>query len=91
MYKLDKGSNSNRLPCCIFKITFPKSANKGRRQLKTCKLKIMHNEKQKICMFVVVQDGSSAVLVMADIDKLSLISFNCETTQRQVATDCVRI
>ena len=28
LYKIDKGSNSNLLPFCIFKIVFPKSANK---------------------------------------------------------------
>ena len=47
----------------------------------------MYNEKQKICKIFVVQDGSPAVLGMQDIDKLSLISFNCETTHRQVVTD----
>ena len=45
----------------------------------------MHNEKQNIYKFFVVQDGSPAVLGMPDIDKLSLISFNCETTHVKVA------
>ena len=38
----------------------------------------MHNEKQTICKFFVVQDGGPMVLGMPDIDKLSLISFNCK-------------
>ena len=33
-YKLDTGSNSNRLPFCIFQILFPKSVNKTGRQIK---------------------------------------------------------
>ena len=32
LYKLDTGSNSNRLPFHIFKIILPKSANKTGRQ-----------------------------------------------------------
>ena len=42
---------------------------------------------ENIGKFFVVQDGSPAVLGMSDIDKLSLISFNCETIGRQVALD----
>ena len=34
-----------------------------------------------------MQDSGPAVLGMPDIDKLCLISFNCETTDRQVASD----
>ena len=52
-----------------------------------CKLKLIHNEKSKHCRFSLVQDGGPAVLGMPDIDKLSLISFNCETTHRQVTVD----
>ena len=54
-----------------------------------CKLKLMHNEKQKICKFFVVQDYSQAVIGMPDIDKLSLISFYCETIGRQMVSDAV--
>ena len=34
LYKLDIGSNSNRLPFYIFKILFPNLANKDGRQVK---------------------------------------------------------
>ena len=51
-YKLDTYSNSNQLPFDIFKILFPKSANKTGRQLKTCKLKLMHNEKPQFVSFL---------------------------------------
>ena len=34
-----------------------------------------------------MQGSSPAVLGMPDIDKLSLISFKCETIGRQVASD----
>ena len=47
IYKLDTGRNNNSIPFHIFKTLFPKVANKGIRQPKTCKLKIMHNEKEK--------------------------------------------
>ena len=60
LYELDTGSNSNRLPFCIFKIIFPKSANKGERQLKTCKLKMIHNEKQKFVSFCSARWQSSS-------------------------------
>ena len=41
----------------------------------------------KIYKFFVVQDGGPAVFGMPDIDKLSLISFNCETIGRQEVSD----
>ena len=66
---------------------FPKAANKGIRQPKTCKLKIIHNKKEKNCKFFVAQNGSPAVLGMQDIDKLGLISVNYNTMHRQVAED----
>ena len=43
-----------------------------------------YNEKENICKFVVVQNGSPAVL---GIDKLGLISVNYNTMPRQVAED----
>ena len=45
--KLDTGRNSNSLPFYIFRVLFPKLANEGVRQSKTCKLKIIHNEREK--------------------------------------------
>ena len=87
LYKLDTGRNNNGLPFCIFKILFLKAANKGVRQPKICKLKIIHNEKEKKIKFFVVQIGSPAVLGMPDIDKLGLISLIYDTTHRQVAAD----
>ena len=47
----------------------------------------MHNEMPKKLLVFVVQDGGPAVLGIPDIDKLSLISFNCKTTDRQVEKD----
>ena len=38
-HKLDTGSNSNRLPFCIFKILFPKLANKLLSQTKNTNVK----------------------------------------------------
>ena len=77
--------NNNSIPFHIFKILFPKAANKGIRQPKTCKLKVIHNEKEKICKFFVAQNGSPAVLGMQDIAMLGLISLNYDAAHRQVA------
>ena len=49
-YKLDTGRNNNSILFHIFKTLFPKAANKGIRQPKSCKLKIIHNEKGKKCV-----------------------------------------
>ena len=81
MYKLDIGRNNNSIPFHIFKNLFPKAANKGIRWPKTCKVKIKHNEKEKICKFVVAQNCSPAVLGIQDIAKLGLISINYDTMQ----------
>ena len=67
MYKLDTGRNNDSIPFHIFKILFPKAANKDIRWPKACKLKITHNEKEKICKFFVVQNGSPAVFGMQDM------------------------
>ena len=47
----------------------------------------MHNEKEEICKFFVVQNGTLPVLGMQDIDKLGLISIIYDTTHRQEAED----
>ena len=44
-------------------------------------------KKKKVVSFFVAQNGSPAVLGRQDIDKLGLISINCDTTHRQVAED----
>ena len=90
------------LPFHIFKILFPKSANKllsltkhknvkntykTRRQLGTCYLTLMHKEKENDCKFFIVQDSSLAVLGMPDIDNLDVLPINCETIGRKVASD----
>ena len=85
-HRLDTGSNSNRSPFLKFKFYFPNQQIKLECSLK-CKLKLIHNERQKICKFFVVPDSGTAVLGMPDIDKLGIISFNCETMHGQVAAD----
>ena len=87
IYKLDRDRNNNSISFHTFKILFPKAENKGIRQPKTCKLKIIHNKKEKICKFIVAQNGSPAVLGMQDIDKLALISINYDTMHSQVTED----
>ena len=87
MYKLDTGRNYNSIPVHIYKTLFPKATNKGIRQPKTCKLKIIYKEKEKICKFFVVKNGSWAVLGMQDIAKIALILINYDTTHRQVSED----
>ena len=51
IYKLDTGRNYNSIPVHKNKTLFPKAVNKGIRQPKTCKLKIIHNEKEEIFKF----------------------------------------
>ena len=48
--------------------------NKCTRQPKICKLKLRHNDKEKICKFFVAHNGSPAVLGMQDIDRLGMLS-----------------
>ena len=74
-YKLDTGRHNSIISFHIYKILFPKAANKGIRQTKTCNLKIIHNEK-KNCKFFVEQNGSPAVLGMQNIAGLGIISIN---------------
>ena len=76
-YKLDTGRNNNYIPLHLYKKLFPKADNTYIRQPITCKLKLRHNEKEKICKFFVAHNGSLAVLGMQDIDKLGMLSSNC--------------
>ena len=46
--KIDTGNNSNISPFHIFKILFPKSTNKTERQLRMCKLKLLHKKRKKL-------------------------------------------
>ena len=85
VYKLDTGKNYNTILVYIYKKLFPKVTNKGVRQSKTCKIKIRNNEKEKNCKVFVAHNSRSVMLGMQDIDKLSLISVNCNTTHRKVA------
>ena len=41
-----------------------------------CKVKLRYNEKENICKFFVVHNGSKAVLGMPDIDRLGMLSIN---------------
>ena len=46
------------------------------RQPETCRLKLRHNEKEKICKFFIAHNGSMAVLGMQDINRLGMLSIN---------------
>ena len=61
--------------------------NKYTRQPKTCKWKLRHNDKEKMHRFFVVYSGSLAVLGMQDIDRLGMLSINCNSHNRQVAEE----
>ena len=78
-YKLDTCRNNNYIPLHLYKRLFPKVNNTYIRQPKTCKLKLRHNEKEKICKFFVAHNGSLAVLGMQDIDRLGMLSINCNS------------
>ena len=86
-YRLDTGRSSNNIPVHLYKKLFPEAANRYIRQPKTCKIKLMHNGKEKMCKFFVVHNGSLAVLGMQDIDKLGLLSINYSSKHRQVAEE----
>ena len=49
-----------------------------------CEVKLRYNEKERICKFFVMQNGSMAVLGMWDIDRLGMLSINLKS-RRQVA------
>ena len=63
-FKLDMGRNNNYMPFHIYKKLFPKVTNRYIRQPKTCKVKLMHNGKEKMCKFFVAHNGSPVVLGM---------------------------
>ena len=75
-YKLDTGRSTNYILLHLYKRLFHKTTNKCTRQPKTCKLKLRHNDKEKICKFFVAHNGSPAVLGMQDIDRLGMLSIN---------------
>ena len=83
-YKLDTGRNNNYIPLHLYKKLYPKASNTYLRQPKTCKLKLRHNEKEKICKFFVAHKGSTSALGMQDIDRLGMLSINCNSKNRQV-------
>ena len=83
-YKLDTGRNNNYIPLHLYKKLFPKAVNTYIRQPKTCKLKLRHNEEQKICKFFVAHNDSLAVLGMQDIDRLGMLTINHNSKNRQV-------
>ena len=86
-YKLDTGRNNDYIPLHLYKRLFPKVDNTYIRQPETCKLKLRHNEKKKIYKFYVAHNGSPAVLGMQDIDRLGMLSINCNSKKRQVAEE----
>ena len=79
-YKLDTGRSNNHIPFHLYRKLFPKATYKYIRQPNTCKLKLMHNEKENICKFFVNHIGSLAVLGMQDIDKIGLLSITIQKT-----------
>ena len=64
------------MPFHIYKKLFPKVTNTYIRQPKTCKVKLMHNGKEKMYKFFVAHNDKSAVYSMQKIDKLGLLSVN---------------
>ena len=81
-YKLDTGRNNNYMQLHLYKRLFPKADNTYIRQPKTSKLKLRHNENEKICKFFVAHNGSLAVLGMQDIDRLGMLSINHNSKTR---------
>ena len=47
-----------------------------------CKVKLRYNEKEKICKFIVVHNGSMAVLGMQDIEMLGMLSINLNSKKQ---------
>ena len=81
-YKLDTDQSKNYIPLHLYKRLFPKVNNTYIRP-KICQVKLRYNEKERICKFVVVQNGSTAALGMWDIDRLGMLSINLNS-KRQV-------
>ena len=48
-----------------------------------CKVKLQHNNKQKLCKFFVVPGNGQALLGMPDIDTLNIITINFNTIDTQ--------
>ena len=86
-FKLDTGRSNNYILFHLYKKLFPKFNNMYIRQPKTCRIKLRHNEKEKIYKFFVAHYGSMAVLGMQDIDRLGMLSINLNSKNRQVAED----
>ena len=86
-YNSDTGRSNNYILLHLYKRLFHKNMNKYIRQPKTCKLKLRHNDKEKICKFFVVHHGSLTVLGIQDIDRLGMLSINRNSKNRQVAEE----
>ena len=86
-FKLDTGKSNNYIPFHLYKRLFPKVDKMYIRQPKTCRLRLRHNEKEKICKYFVVHNGSSAMLGMQDIDRLGMLSIHHNSKNRQVAEE----
>ena len=54
-----------------------------------CKVKLEHNNIQKMCKFFVVPGNRQALLGMPDIDRLNIMKINCNTigTHRNDSAD----
>ena len=85
-YKLDTDQSKNYIPLHLYKRLFPKVNNTYIRP-KTCKVKLRYNEKERICKFFIVQNGSTAVLGMWDIDKLGMLSINLKSKKQVAVTE----
>ena len=86
-FKLGTGKSKNYIPFHLCKRLFPKVNNMYIKQPKMCKVKLRHNDKEKICKFFVAHNGSLAVLGMQDIDRLDMLSTNRNSEKRQVAEE----
>ena len=61
--------------------------NKIIRQSGIYYLTLPHKEKQKVCKFFVEPESDPALLGKPDIQTLGVITINCETIGRQLASD----
>ena len=52
-------------------------------QLGICKVKIKHNNKDKICNFFVIPRNGQSLLGMLNLKKLYIITVNCNTIDTQ--------
>ena len=93
-HKAATGSDGNIMPLHRYKKLFPRETKEQLAatniklkmynhttitQLGTCKVKMEHNNKQKICTLFVVPGNRQALLAMLDIEILNTVTTDCNT------------